>query len=175
MNRRHIIPVLLLTAVLICGCSKRDEPAADTPGNADAADTYYSSYSLPVSADHISDVIDMETHICVVGGMETKDASEYTYRLTMIDKDKREISSVCDVTLNSASSSFCKTSADRLVFTQSGGYSIIDPVTGEICAEETIAEMLSDECPSVASCGDGFVFITSGKIYKVSGEGKVID
>ena len=174
MFRRYIFAISILPVLFLGACGIKQEPS-DTIGNADAENTYYSSYSMLIEANGIRNVLNMDNQICLVAGIDSGVETEQIYRIVMVDRDKHVISSSCDVTVKNSSGSFCSTTDNKLVCAKMGGYCIIDPLTGEIEAEESVAGLMSDDIPSVASCDEGFVYITSEMIYRVSGDGKIID
>ena len=152
-----VVVFYIVWLVCIASCEDSNNDTNWSAGNVDAASTYFSSYSLMVNLDKdgmISQIFDMGDHIGVVARLGSGDES--IYRILMINKEKKEVAYSSDVALPGLSLSFCSTEDNKVVCARSNGYSVIDPLSGTVIADEEISGLLSDETPSVARSGDGF-------------------
>ncbi len=172
MTRMKVFILLAAFTVLFSSCQKQEsDPVIRTAEN-----TYYSSYSVMLDLQgeaHLKTAFKIDDHICA--SCFCYDNGKEIYSIRLLDKTDGKIVSSQDITLGYTASLCCKTGDNKIVYSNGTDYTIVDPYTGEVCAEGRIPDITDEGIHPIAECGNGFVFITPDKIYKISSDGNIID
>ena len=172
MTRMKVFVLLAAFTVLFSGCQKQEsDPVIRTAEN-----TYYSSYSVMLDLQgeaHLKTAFTINDHICA--SCFCYDNGKEIYSIRLLDKTDGKIVSSQDITLGYTASFCCKTGDNKIVYSNGTDYTIIDPYTGEVCAEGMIPDVTDEGIHPIDECGNGFVFVTQDKIYKISSDGNIID
>lgn len=175
---KRIVPVLfaLLLVIFTSSCSDDSEMNSEDYGLSNAERTCYSAQSLHLDVGQecgTTGVFKIGNKVCLHTWTFTDSSRETRVsKLFLIDPNSGSQIFAFDYAREDVLS-ICSADENTIVASNPLGFELIDANTGNSLGEFIVEEATETSANNVASCDDGFVFVTSNEIIKYSSDGSL--